>query len=209
MNRVLQIIGAVTLCLTSVFAEPTASAAMATAIGEAFLNGSALTRSSAVLDGDRLTTGASAALILHLAGSSIHIGPKSEVKYHGTTLELLSGSTEIQGRESILTGTYTISPAAESRFTVQRSHTQISIHLLSGSLQLSHANNAASIATPGEYTFHDDTPAPAIKRHVIKAVPIAAGSAAGTSVVIAHWLTAKDAATTTSCVSAKSPTSCK
>jgi hypothetical protein len=183
---------------------------MATAIGEAFLNGNALTRSSAVLDGDRLTTGESAALILHLAGSSIHIGPNSEAHYRGTTLELISGSTEVQGRESIVVGAFKLSPAGESHFTVQRARTAIALRLLRGTLKLSRGKRAITISIPGEYTFQDDAPVPAVKpRSITKSLPIAAGAAAGTSLVIGHWLTGKDAAKSTSCVSGKSPTSCK
>ncbi len=210
MNRALQIIGAVTLCLTFSFADPTPTAAIATAIGEVFLNGNAVSRSSAVLDGDRLTTHHSAAIILHLAGSSIHIGPNSEARYRGTALELITGSTEVQGRESIVAGAYTLSPAAEARFSVQREPKTITLHLLRGSLKLSHRNEITTLTAPGEYTLQDDARALAMKPHAItKALPLAAGASAGTSVVIAHWLTAKEATTSTSCVSGKSPTSCK
>ncbi len=210
MNRALQIIGVVILSLATAGADPTSSAAMATAIGEAFLNGSALTRSSAVLTGDRLATGASAALVLHLPGSSIHLGPNSEARYRGTSLELIAGSAEVHGRESIVTGGYTLTPTAESRFTVQRARTQTALHLLSGSLQLRRGTHAATIVTPGNYTLQDDAPAPPVKhRSFTKALPIAAGAAAGASVVIAHWLTGKAAASSSSCISGKSPTSCK
>lgn len=210
MNRALQIIGAVILCSTFSFADPATTAAIATVIGEAFVNGNAVTHSSAVLDGDRLTTARSAALILHLAGSSIHIGPSSEARYHSATLELISGSVEIQGRESIVAGAYTLSPNAESHFTVQHDRPQIVLHLFRGSLKLSHRKEVTTLTAPAEYTFHDDAPSPAIKHHAItRALPIAAGGTAGASVVISHWLTAKDAATSTSCVSGKSPTSCK
>lgn len=210
MNRALQIIGVVTLCLTSSFADPATISAMATAIGEVFLNGNALTRTGAVLDGDRLTTGPSAAIVLHLPGSSIHIGPSSSTRFRGTTLELLSGSTEVQGRESIAAGAYKISPAGESRFTVQHELTTIVLRLLRGSVELSRGHEVKMITNPGEYTLQDNAPAPAIKPHrITKALPIAAGAAAGTAVVISHWLTGKEAATSTSCVSGKSPTSCK
>ena len=183
---------------------------MATAIGEAMVNGNAVTRSSAVLEGDRLTTGASAALILHLAGSSIHIGPNSEALYRGTTLELVSGSSEVQGKESIVAGAYTFSPMNESRFVVQREQAKIALHLVSGNLKLSRGKDTRTITAPADYTLQDDQPIPAVKRHAItRAVPVAAGAAAGTSVVIAHWLTGKDAAKSTACVSGKSPTSCK
>jgi hypothetical protein len=183
---------------------------MATAIGEAFLNGNVVTRSSAVLSGDRLATGPSAALVLHLSGSSIHIGPGSEALYRATTLELISGSAEVHGRESIVAAGYTLTPAAESRFTVQRGRTQTTLHLLSGKLQLRHGNGTSTIATPGDYTLQDDAPAPPVKhRGITKALPITAGAAAGTSIVIAHWLTGKEASTSTSCISGKSPTSCK
>ena len=208
MNRALQTIGAVILCLTTSFADP--SAAIATAIGEAFLNGSVLTRSSAVFEGDRLSTGPSAAFILHLPGSSIHIGPNSAARFRGLTLELLSGSTEVQGRESIVSGAYTLSPTIDSRFTVQREPTKTALHLLQGSLKVTHAHQVTTLAQPGDYTLQDDAPAPAVKHHTItRALPIAAGAAAGASVIIAHWLTGKNAASSASCVSAKSPTSCK
>ena len=210
MNRALQITGIVILSLASALADPTTSAAMATAIGEAFLNGNAVTRSSAVLDGDRLSTGASSALVLHLSGSSIHLGPNSEARYRATSLELISGSAEVHGRESIVTGRYILIPTAESRFTVQRARTQTALHLLSGRLQLRRGNDTSTIAAPGDYTLQDDAPAPPVKHHgITKALPIAAGSAAGTSIVIAHWLTGKQASGSTSCISGKSPTSCK
>lgn len=210
VNRALQIIGAVILSLASAFADPGTSTAMATAIGEAFLNGNVVTRSSAVLSGDRLATGPSAALVLHLSGSSIHIGPGSEALYRATSLELISGSAEVHGRESILAGRHTLTPTTESRFTVQRARTQTALHLLSGRLQLRHGNDTSTITTPGDYTLQDDAPAPPVKRRAItKALPIAAGTAAGASIVIAHWLTGKAASTSTTCISGKSPTSCK
>ena len=210
VKRALPTIAVLILCLVSSFADPTPTAAMATAIGEAFVNGNALTRSSAVLDGDRLTTGRSAALILHLAGSSIHIGPNAEALYHGTSLELLAGMSEVQGRESIVAGAFTLSPTGESRFTVQRESKQIALHLLRGRLRLSRGKEVTLITGPGEYTLEDNQALPSIQpRAITKTLPIAAGSAAGTSVVITHWLTAKDAATSTSCLSGKSPTSCK
>ncbi len=210
MKRTLQTIGVIILALSAALADPTTSAAIATAIGEASLNGSVLTRSSAVLNGDRLATGPSAALVLHLSGSSIHIGPNSEALYRGTSLELLSGSAEVHGRESIITGPNTLTPAAESRFTVQRAAMQTVFHLLGGKLQLRRGKDTATITTPGLYTVQDDAPAAPLKHHVVtKTLPIAAGTAAGTSIVIAHWLTRKQAATSTSCISAKSPTSCK
>lgn len=210
MNRALQTIGVVILSFTFSFADSAPTVAIATVIGEAFLNGYAVTRSSAVLDGDLLTTGPSAALILHLPGSSIHIGSNSEARYHSTALDLISGSVEIQGRESIVAGAYTLSPDAEARFTVQHDRTQIALHLLRGSIKLSHGKAVTTLVTPGEYTFHDDVPTPSMKpRAITKSVPIGAGSAAGASVVISHWLTAKHSATSTSCVSGKSPDSCK
>lgn len=210
MKRALLTTAVVILCLATSFADPATTAAIATAIGEALLNGNVLTRSNTVLDGDRLTTGDSAALILHLPGSSIHIGPNSEARYRGTTLELISGSTDVQGRESVVSGPFSISPAGESRFTVQRDRKQINLHLLRGSLKISHAHKAKMITVPGEYTFQDDALAPAVKsRPITDALAVAAGATAGTSVVIAHWLTGKDAAKSASCVSGKSPTSCK
>lgn len=210
MNRALLTIGVVILSLTFSFADPAPTAAIATAIGIAFVNGNAVKHSGAVLDGDRLTTGRSAALILHLSGSSIHIGPSSEARYHSTALELISGSVEVQGREAIVAGSCTVSPNADSRFTVQHDGAQITLHLLHGSLRLSHGKAVTTLTVPGEYTFHDDAPALALKPRVItRALPIAAGGAAGTSVVISHWLTAKDAAASASCVSGKSPDSCK
>lgn len=210
MNRALQITGVVILSLASSLADPAPPAAIATAVGEATLNGSVLTRSSAILSGDCLATGPSAALILHLSGSSIHIGPGSEARYHATSLELISGTAEVDGHESIVTGKYTLTPAAESRFTVRRALTRTALHFLSGKLQLRRGNHIATITTPGDYTFEDDAPAPLVKGHAItKALPVTAGTTAGTSIVIAHWLTGKQASTSTSCISAKSPTSCK
>lgn len=210
MKRALQIIGVVILCLASSLADPTTNAAMVIVIGEVSVNGNALTRSSAIFDGDRIRTGASAALVLHVRGSSIRIGPTSELRYRGTALEFFSGTAEVHGRETIVSGTVTIAPLRESAFTIQRASTRTSLHLLSGTLKLSRGKESSTIAAPAEYAIQDDQLIPAAKAGArAHTLPVAAGSAAGASVVVSHWLTSEESRSAASCVSGKSPTSCK
>jgi hypothetical protein len=180
------------------------------AIGDVSINGNALTGSSAIFDGDRITTGTTAALVLHVPGASIRIGPASELRYRGTALDILSGSAEVHGRETVVSGAFTIAPLLESTFTVQRVSARTSLHLLSGTLKLSRGKESSTIAAPADYTVQDDQQIPTAKAAGnTHGIPVAAGSAAGASVVVSHWLTDKKASSASSCVSSKSPTSCK
>jgi hypothetical protein len=214
VKRILQISGVVLLCVTTLLGDPATTAAMATVIGEVSLNGNALTRSCAVMVGDRLSTGASAALILHLAGSSVHVGPSSKILYHGNRLELLTGMSEVQGSETVIAGAFTISPVGEARFQVLRQGARTSLSIVRGSLRLARGKEVRTISEPGEYSLQDNQPVPAVKRHGISSKnAVAGGAAAGAATIIGHWVGGgsgtQAGGTSGSCVSGKSPSSCR
>jgi hypothetical protein len=211
VKRALQTIGVVLLSFACSFADPTTGAAIVTAIGEVSVNGNPLPPSSPIFAGDRLATGTSSALMVSLQGSSVRIGPSSHALYRGAILELLSGAVDIRGREVVVSGSFTVTPLRQSQFSVQRASTRTSLHLLSGTLKLSRGKESTIIAAPADYNLQDDQPIPAAKAGSgTRVLPLAAGAAAGASVVISHWLTNKETTSATStCVSGKSPTSCK
>ncbi len=183
---------------------------MAIVMGEVSLNGNKVTRSCAVFDGDRLITRPSAAVVLHLAGSILHVGPSSEVCYRGKTLELISGAAEVQGSEAVMIAAFSISPVGKAHFSLKRERALTSLLLVSGNVKLSRGKETATLTSPGRYTLHHDGLISATKQHGAIEKGAMAGGAAGTATVIGHWLAnGKGDGTTESCVSEKSPSSCR
>ncbi len=200
----------ISLCTCAMFADAATNAAIAFPVGEASLNGTVLTRSSPVFDGDQLRTGRTSSLVLNLPGASVQVGPNSVVRYRGGVLELSSGTTRIAGAEGVLSGGITVSAAGPARYAVERSGIETAVSLISGELKLERGKEVVTISAPGTYSFRDDEPLSPVKKHG-KALKVGIGAAAaGTAAIISRWLTGEDGSSTSgTCISNKSPSSCR
>ena len=69
--------------------------AMLHAHGNVQVNGTNVGDSTSILAGDRLDTGASSAVSINRAGSSVVVNPNSSVKYEKSSVEIISGSARV------------------------------------------------------------------------------------------------------------------
>lgn len=191
MKRSLATIAILCFSLTLLIAEPTASSAIAIAVGDVSLNGTTIVRSSAVLKGDRITTGHDAAAILHANGVSLQLGPDSEIRYRGRKLDLLSGSAQVRGMEEVAAGPFLVSPELGAHFQVQRMETRLRISLITGAIRVTRGKETATLTDKGNYVLQDKEPLPPVrgKRSAVKGVTL--GAAGGAAVIISHWLTGR------------------
>lgn len=134
---------AVMLATLPVWAD--AQAALLRAQGNVLHNGSAVERTAAVFEGDRLETGAEGSLALTAAGSTVLVPAGSSVVYGSQGIEVLCGSAIVRTSAgmSARAGNLAIVPATpEARFQVAESPDSLRILAVEGDLSVSDGQRA-------------------------------------------------------------------
>lgn len=182
-------------------------AAMVYGAGGVLLNGANMPQSAAVFAGDRITTLATGAVVLTLAGSSVTVDANSSVAYGDPVLELLSGSATIATEHGLRTraGALEIVPTTKNgraKYEVSIANGKVSVIVLEGSVAITE-NGVGTVLSQGEgadrETASRTTTAPpdpsqssshAIPRKVI----VGAGAAAAGGVAVVTQLSHRDPA---------------
>ena len=92
-------------------------AAMLYAAGTVSLNGSGWDQSSAIFPGDSIQTPATGLVTLTAEGSTVLLGPSSQLVYQGSSVQLGSGTAMVTTDRAMTTQVqrYTVAPAATGR----------------------------------------------------------------------------------------------
>lgn len=176
------------LCLSSLLAYSATKTAVVIASGEVSVNGISVRRSTTVFEGDRLTTGANAGILLHLRGATVQLSESSDARYEGEKLSLVSGATLIHGKEIVSAGPFLIAAVGEADFRIERSGTTTTLSILKGQLRISRGKNSIVLGGPGKRQFSDDDTLATSRRHSAVG-EVAAGAAGGASgAAVTRWM---------------------
>ena len=176
------------VCLTSLSSYSATKTAVLIASGEVSVNGASIRRSTTVFEGDRLTTGANAGIMLHLRGATVQLSESSDARYEGEKLALVSGAAVIHGHETVVAGPFLIASVDSANFRIERSGTTTKLSIVKGQLKVTRGKNSIVLAGPGERQFSDDDTIGTLRRH--SAVrEVAAGAAGGASgAAVTGWM---------------------
>ncbi|MCI0354677.1 MAG: hypothetical protein L0099_06525 [Acidobacteria bacterium] len=132
------------LCWMMVIAFPVSTvladsnAAMLQTTGMVRVNDSAVNRSAAVFQGDRIATGKESSAAITAVGTSILVAPASALLYEGKWATITAGSAHFNGLISVRAGAITISSdSATARFEVHYDGAQVRVTSLEGNLSVS------------------------------------------------------------------------
>lgn len=130
------------------------NAAMLQASGHVSLNGVDAEHSSAVFAGDKIQTPSNGLVTLTSKGSTVLVGPSSQLVYQGSRLELASGTAEVTTDRAMKTQVQKllITPAAAGRssYRVALNDGHLLIAALHGPLKISDGANADTLVAEGE-----------------------------------------------------------
>ena len=164
----------------SVFAADS-GAAMLYAKGTAWLNGSAVPRTSAVFPGDLVQTKPDSVANINAPGSSVMILSDSMVKFEGGAVSIEHGSVTVATSKGMTTraGEVTVSPASNAltEFEVSDLNGTVQIVARKGDVSVSDGSQTSTLAQ-GEQTTRDETPSDQNKKKRRKGGAAAASPAA-------------------------------
>jgi ferric-dicitrate binding protein FerR (iron transport regulator) len=126
-------------------------AAMVMVSGIAALNGTAMAGTTTVFSGDLLETGANSQLTINTKGSTILIGANSRLHYFGKSIDLDSGSTQVNTSQKleVQTETIKIEPNSTSaKFRVDRAPRTVVIAALEKEVRVDN-NGESTVVPPG------------------------------------------------------------
>jgi hypothetical protein len=172
------------VCLSSLLAYSAVKTAVLIASGEVSVNGASIRRSTTVFEGDRLTTGANAGVMLHLRGATVQLSESSDARFEGEKLSLVSGAALIHGSESVIAGPFLIVAMNDANFRIERSGTITKLAILKGRLKVTRGKSSMVLDGAGERQFSDeDTITNVGRRPVVRQAAVgAAGGASGAAV---------------------------
>ncbi len=168
-------------------------AAMVMVSGIAALNGTAMGGTTSIFSGDLLETGANSAITINTKGSTILIGANSRVHYFGNSVDLHSGSTQVNTSQKLQVQTETIKiepNSTSAKFLVNRAPHTVVISALEKDLRVD--NNGDTRVVPAGTTVtleekdQDQAAAPVggpSNRKIFAFVLIGTGAATG----ILYW----------------------
>jgi hypothetical protein len=166
-------------------------AAMLYTHGSALLNGSGITRSSAIFSGDVVETNASSAANINASGSIVLVLNDSLVQYQDHTLKLEHGGVSISTSKLLSTraGDVIVSPAstAWTEFEVRDVDGQVQIAARKGDLTISDDKGTSTLAQGQETTRQESESqekGKKKKKREAAAAPAAAGGALSSPVAI-------------------------
>ena len=164
-----RVAGKILACMLAVvFPAATMSAethaAMLYATNTVMLNGVGAQRSSAVFAGDSIQTPADGAVRLTAEGSTVMVGPSTNLVYEGDAVRLYSGSTMVTTDKGMQTQVQRlqIAPAAQARtsYRVVRGGGQVMVAALHGSVKISDGSSAKTVAEGNTTSLPDPAPTP-------------------------------------------------
>lgn len=126
-------------------------AAMVMVSGMAALNGTAMAGTTTVFSGDLLETGANSQLTINTKGSTILIGANSRVHYFGDSIDLDSGSTQVNTSQKLQVQTETIKiepNSTSAKFRVDRAPRTVVIAALEKEVRVDN-NGESTVVPPG------------------------------------------------------------
>jgi hypothetical protein len=136
-----------------------AGAAMLYVKGEAWINGSAVPRSSAVFPGDLVQTKPDAVVNINAAGSNVMILSDSMVKFEGDALAIEHGSVTVATSKGMATriGEVTVSPTSTkwTEFQVTDVNGSVQIMARKGDVSIDDGQGTTTLAQ-GEQTTRDE-----------------------------------------------------
>ena len=136
-------------------------AAMLYAKRTAWLNGSAVPRTSAVFPGDLVQTKPNSVANINAPGSSVMILSDSMVKFEGVAVSIEHGSVTVATSKGMTTraGEVTVSPASNAltEFEVSDLNGTVQIVARKGDVSVSDGSQTSTLAQ-GEQTTRDETP---------------------------------------------------
>lgn len=172
------IVTLVALAITSLFAADT-SAAMVYARGTAWVNGSAIPKSSAIFPGDLVQTKSDSIANINQQGTSVTVLSDSLVKLQPNAIELEHGGITVGTSKSLAAhiGDVTVTPANGSwtEFQVPDVDGNVKIIARKGDLQVSDQEGTTTVPS-GQETTREETRRKHKKREGGGAVPAAEGS---------------------------------
>jgi ferric-dicitrate binding protein FerR (iron transport regulator) len=134
------------------------NAAMLYAKGTAWVNGGAVTESTAVFPGDLVQTKAGSMADLNASGSNVMIRPDSFVKFEGNGVAVDHGSVSIKTAKSLRTHTedLTVSPTSNAwtEFEVANLDGKIKVMVLKGDVSVSDGSGTSTLSQ-GQQTTRD------------------------------------------------------
>jgi hypothetical protein len=189
MYKLICKIAVVTLIsLSSLPVFSAAGSAIAIVSGDVAVNGNSIKRTMPVFEGDRLTTGASSGVLLHLKGATVQLSPNSEVRYEGEKLALTSGIALVRGSEIVASGPFLIAAVGDGHFRIERSGSLTKLSILTGKVKVIRGKNSLILSGTGERQFSDEDTIAAV-RHTSITSEVAAGAAGGASgAAVTGWM---------------------
>jgi hypothetical protein len=158
-------------------------AAMLYTHGTALLNGSSITRSSAIFSGDLVQTNASSAANINASGSIVLVLNDSLVQYEDHALKLEHGGVTISTSKLLGTraGDVIVSPASTSwtEFEVRDVDGQVQIAARKGDLTISDDKGTTTLAQGQQTTREETQPEQDNKKKKKRAAGAAAPAAGG------------------------------
>jgi hypothetical protein len=152
-------------------------AAMLYSHGTALINGSIISRSTALFSGDLVQTNSDSVANINATGSSVLILNDSLVQYQGSSLNLEHGGVTISTSKLLATraGGVTVSPvsAAWTEFEVRDVDGKVQIAAHKGDLAI-HDDKGTTTLAQGEQTTRDDDQSPDEKKKRNRRAPAAA-----------------------------------
>ena len=153
------------LCWMMIFLFPSsllaadAGAAMLSAKGEAWVNGSAVPRSSAIFPGDLVQTKPDSIVNINAAGSNVMILPESMVKFESNAVSVEHGTVTVATSKGMAThvGNVTISPSSANwtEFEVTDVNGTVQIMARRGDVNVKDGRNTTLLAQ-GQQTIRDE-----------------------------------------------------
>ena len=137
-------------------------AAMLYTHGTTLLNGSSISRSSAIFSGDLVQTDASSAANINAAGSIVLVLNDSLVQYEDRSVELEHGGLTVSTSKQLVTraGNVVVSPAASvwTEFSVRDVDGTVKIEARKGDLTIIDDKGAATTLAQGQETTREASP---------------------------------------------------
>ena len=144
----------------SLFAADT-NAAMLHAKGTAWINGSAVPRSSALFPGDMVQTRSDSVVDINASGSQVTVLSDSMVKYEANAVSVEHGAVSVATSKSLAThaGEVTVVPAkpAWTQFDVTSMDGTVQIMARKGEVTVSDSTGTSTLQE-GQQTTRDETP---------------------------------------------------
>lgn len=164
-------------------------AAMLYANGTAWLNGSAVPKTSAVFVGDLIQTRVDSVANIKATGSNIMVQSDSLVQFEGQSLKLEHGAVTVATSSAIAAeiGGVTVKPVSGqwTEFRVRNVDGTVQIAANKGDVTVTDASGAHTTLAQGQETTREDTEASKRRRRSGGAVPGAQGSVLNSPYAIA------------------------